>query len=1132
LLRLGDAQGALTILEAIAVEDNDFQTKRSRAYEMLGDPQSALAIARSAAAHQPRNPALQRRVGSLALQTGSPGEALVALEAARALGDKEISTLVDLSRALLQTNRVSAALRPLDEALQRVAQGAPDDAGLHVQRGRVLLAIEDWTEARRSFERAVALNGASTASPPSVESARRHAEAWAGLAEAYARLASPSAALPYARHALELVPSHGDFIRLVGRLLYEVRDYASARETLLKDRASEPATLRLRLQVELAAEQWAAAVPLAARCYAIAPNDLRITAEYGMALLYAGQAQEALPLLEMACAAPDAAPGWLATLGRCHMRLGAYDAAVAAFTRSLEGQPDNARTHADLAGAHIRQGSYAAAAHALRQALELGGERVELRAALARSYAAQGWYSEALAEWERARQLAPGETTIRLEIARTRLELGDPEAALVDLEGLVADHPDHAVAWQLLSRAALAAGTPSRAVYAASCALSQKPHDARLRMLLAEAAIADGDARRAYETLTPLVEAPEPNVKALLLVHKAANKLGDAPAGRAALEKAGHVAPGDPDVQLAFGEQYLTHGERERAVKLLRNLLTRFGDNAPIAAAIAGQALRAQELGLARQAAERAVSLSPQDATYARLLGVICFEDGDRSMARRALQQAMKGRPEPTTAFMLGKLALERNETTEAVRYLRVAYEHRPDDPETCGWLALALRHPLQPVIEDEAPEPQRNPALDFAVRLLRQAEQAVPCWRAELGWTLLICGEYHEALGMLGSAARAEDLPDEYRAITLRRVGLILLRDGRAGDARTPLERAHELDPSDATVCSLLGQVDELQGDFATAIQSYSRAVALHPDNGRYHLRLGLAQLTQGQAETALEHLGRAAELEPARAQVWTAFSKALLKAGQLERAATCSSRAVQLGPEDGAAWRQHAAVAEAHNNIRGALEALERAVEHAPGAPEDKEWLIYYANLAIANGETERGRDALQSASNLDPNDADLLHELAQLYGAGERLALLQRAVELKPDKAAWRTELARLLVDRGEHRAALDHLKRAIVAEPRQAGAWLALAQAYRQIGDDEAAEATLRRADAEAGPDAEIFIAMGRLLETQDRWEEALQVYIEAMQLHPTADRHTDCGRCLKVLGRYDEAEQALKMALDL
>ena len=661
-LRLGDAQAALTILEALVVDDNDLQIKRSRAYEILGDPQSALAIARVAAAHQPRNPHLQRRVGLLSLQAGLPGDALVALETARTLGDKELITLIALSRALLLTNRVSSALRPLDEALQRIAHGEPDDPSLHVQRGRVLLAIEDWTEARRSFERAVALNGA-TAPLPTQTDALRHAEAWSGLAEAYAHLSSPSAALPYARHALDLVPTNGDFIRLVARLLYEVRDYAEARDILLKDRASEPATLRLRLQVELAAEQWDVALPLAARCHAIAPNDLRVSAEYGMALLYAGQTREALPLLETACSSPHAEPGWWSTLGRCQMRLTNYEAAVTAFSHSLEGQPDSARTHADLAGAYMRLGTYAAAAHALRQALELGGERVELRAALARALTAQGWYTEALTEWERARVLAPTDSTIRLEVARTRIELGDPEPALVDLEALVADHPDHVVAWQLLSRAALSAGTPSRAVYAASCALSQKPHDARLRMLLAEAALADGDARHAYETLMPLVEAPEPNVKALLLVHKAANRLGDKAASRTALEKAGHVAPGDPDVQLAFGEQYLAHGDRERAIKLLRNLLTRFTDNAPVVASIAGQALRVHELGLARQAAERAVTLSPQDTTYAKLLGVICFEDGDRVMARRALQQAMKGRAEPTTALMLGKLALERDET-------------------------------------------------------------------------------------------------------------------------------------------------------------------------------------------------------------------------------------------------------------------------------------------------------------------------------------------------------------------------------------------------------------------------------------------------------------------------------------
>ncbi|MDQ5854051.1 MAG: tetratricopeptide repeat protein, partial [Chloroflexota bacterium] len=389
-----------------------------------------------------------------------------------------------------------------------------------------------------------------------------------------------------------------------------------------------------------------------------------------------------------------------------------------------------------------------------------------------------------------------------------------------------------------------------------------------------------------------------------------------------------------------------------------------------------------------------------------------------------------------------------------------------------------------------------------------------------------------------------------------LRRVGLVLLTLRRAGDALTPLERARELDPSDAAVCSLLGQIAEIQRDLHAAIQNYGSAAALEPENGRHHLRLGLALLNAGETEAALEHLGRSTELEPARAAAWTAYSKGLLRTRRIDRAYSAAQRAVQIAPTDGHAWRQLAAVAEARNDVRGALDALERAVALAPaqraagnrwqGAEEagsspaadrqmpsvQKEWLLYYGNLAIAHGETERGRIALQAASDLDPNDADLLHQLAQFHGSAERVALLQRAVALKPTEAAWRTELAELLVARGEHRPALDHLKQAIEAEPRRSAHWIALAHAYMEAGDDAAAEATLRRAEATVDPDAAIYVALGDLLSEQGRWDEALQAYIEAGRLAPSADYHTECGRCLQALGRFDEAREALEQALEL
>ena len=1134
LLRLNDAHGALAILEAVTIDDNDFQTKRSRAYELLGDPQSALAIARAAAARQPKNAALQRRVGALALQAGQPVEALSALEAARTLADKEPSTLVNLSRAMLLTGRAAAALRPVDEALSRLGASTADPveaAAAHIQRGRVLVALEDWAEARRAFEQALALDDENSG----IARVEQRAQAWAGLAEAYSRIAGPSAGLPYARHALELQRGKGEYVRLVGRLLLEAGDRMAAREVLAADGAADPATLRLRLHVEMADGQWIAAVPLAARCHASAPNDLQVTAEYGIVLLQAGQPKEALPLLETACGSPAATPEWWAALGRCYLAVGNHTAATHALNRSLEVRPGDAETHAALGSAYMAKGAPGAAVHALRQALELGGDRLSWRATLAEAYTAQGWFAEALSEWERARQLAPEDAAIRLAAAQARLDIGDAESAMLELEEMAAADPHNLSVWQLLARAALAAGSAGKAVHAAAVALGQEPNDVDLRVLLAEAALADGDAQRAYDALTPLVQAEEPHVRALLLVHQAAKQLNDPAAARSALEQAGRIAPGDPDVQLAIADHLQATGEGGRALKLLRALFTRLGESAPVAASVAQQALKGGDLQLAREAAERATTLSPQDTGYARLFGKICYVQGDTGTARKALQLAMKGRQDPETALLLGKLALERGEATEASRLLRIAHEHRPGDTEAAGWLALALRRPLEPVVEDERPEPQRGPALDAALVLLQQAEQ-VPIWRAELGWTLVMCGDYQQAISNLSSASRSPDLPPEQRPVVLRRIGVALLALGRAGDALTPLERAKELDPADAVVCSLLGQLAAQQGNLHGAIQHYSHAVALEPENGHHHLRLGLALLQSGEVEAALDHLGRATELEPARAIAWTGLSQGLLQAGHLDRAHSCAQRAVQLQPTDGYAWRQLAAVAEARKDFTSALDALERAIAHAPGAPAAspiaKDWLMHYAELAIANGETDRGRMALQSAADLDPNDADLLHQLAGLHAPGERISLLQRAVQLRPDQAAWRTELADLLAARGEHRPALDHLQHAIEAQPLVARHWLSLARAHLHAGDDLAAEETLLRAKKMIESDPDVYGLLGDILAAQERWADALQNYIEAAQLDDSADRHVACARCLQALGRLNEAHEVLDGALKL
>src|SRR5919199_704477 len=80
---------------------------------------------------------------------------------------------------------------------------------------------------------------------------------------------------------------------------------------------------------------------------------------------------------------------------------------------------------------------------------------------------------------------------------------------------------------------------------------------------------------------------------------------------------------------------------------------------------------------------------------------------------------------------------------------------------------------------------------------------------------------------------------------------------------------------------------------------------------------------------------------------------------------------------------------------------------------------------------------------------------------------------------------------------------------------------------------------RRAEANCEPDAELHTALGDLLASQSRWAEALQSYIEAAGLKQAAgasgkeiaDCHADCGFCLQALGRLDQAQEVLELALN-
>lgn len=1108
LLITGHAAEAIRWLEHADEDDAEVQALRSRAYEQLGEPLTALVIARSAAARRPRDHRYQRRLGALALAAGHVSEALVALETAITLGDSDASTQLDLSRALLRAGRAEAALRPAELAVERT----PQNAAAYEQIGQVLLALGRYDSAGDAFERAIEYDSAS-------------AIAWGGLADVWQIRHSVGTALPYARHALELAPDDDRHRLRLAQLLAVANDYAEAEAMLGTLRQPHFEAEQLLLEIATATEQWGTAIAAAERALSVAPHDAKLLAAYGRALMMASRTADSLQPLSKACASPEAPAEWWAWLGQTHLALGQWGAAAQALEQSIQINNQQPALYAQLAQAYMELQQPITAAQSLQAALE-SDDRADWRARLAESYEALGWRHEALLEWQRARQLAPDLALYSRQIGRLHLQLGDAHAALSELETTASLDPNDRIAWELCARAALDAGEPARAVHAAASALGLAQDAVTPRQLLGEALLRRGDADRALHCLTPLLELPRLELPALLLIHEAAQAANQPAVARRALEAAYRAAPNDVEVQLRLAAHFKPQ-EPARALKLLRALAQRESGRADVAATLAEYALDTNDLSLARHAAERAVALAPESNNYQRLLGQICFKLGDHGAARTSLQRVLVNRPQdPATALTLGKLALQRNETTEALRLLQLASQYAPHDPEVQGTLGLALRHSWQPVWEDEPVEPQSDPALQQALVVLDAAAGAAPRWRAEFGWTRLIAGDVAGAVSSLAEAVRQLPPGSEDRALTLRRLALALMHAGQLEEAATVSDHAATLAPSDPIIASIQGQIAEQRDDPHRAVQFYARAAALDPTAGRHHLRLGAALLESNELEVALDHLEQATELEPARAQGWVLLSNVLLRTRQPERALNAAQRATQLAYTDGAAWRQLAAVAVALGRVDTALDAFERATALRP----EKDWFVAYADFALEHARDERGHAALHRAAEIDPEDAEIAYRLARLSSGSERIGLLERVVHLNPANAAWRSELAQLLATKGQHRSAIAHLTQAVDTEPHMPQHWIALSEALLQAGDDFAAEANLRRSLTFQPQSAAIWLAQGNLLAARQQWSAALESYARAAEYESTAEAFAGQGHALLHLERYDQAHAALQQAV--
>ena len=426
-------------------------------------------------------------------------------------------------------------------------------------------------------------------------------------------------------------------------------------------------------------------------------------------------------------------------------------------------------------------------------------------------------------------------------------------------------------------------------------------------------------------------------------------------------------------------------------------------------------------------------------------------------------------------------------------------------------------------------------------------------------------------------------------QGLILGRLGSTYLAYGLQGAADAALRRAVDLAPEDPRWAYYLGQSLRNQNRPDESLAQFQAAVRLAPEEASFLVRLGEVLLAQGRSPEAEEVFRRAVEAESATASAWAALGEIAAADGRLEEAVEHYKKALEVQPRADALYyplalayrnlgrqeeadralerrgsedprladplmtrlwalrdglRDQLAAAQEHladGNLDAAVQALQGAVEMDPVFSEPRRILAQVLLQRGKAGDRDAALETLRTAVEESPQASDARLMLAyQLQVEGDLEAAsnhYRQVLEQKPDHLGARLNLGNALQALGRHDEAVREYARVTAQQPGRRAAWLREATSLTAAGRCPEARLEVERGLAALPRDAVLSHALARLMaacpEAGARdGARALDLAVALFQARPTAGHAEAVALAGAELGRFEEAAQWQRRALDL
>ena len=242
-----------------------------------------------------------------------------------------------------------------------------------------------------------------------------------------------------------------------------------------------------------------------------------------------------------------------------------------------------------------------------------------------------------------------------------------------------------------------------------------------------------------------------------------------------------------------------------------------------------------------------------------------------------------------------------------------------------------------------------------------------------------------------------------------------VLYDNGNYDDAEGMLSDVLKTDDSVHAAWFNLARCQARKSDFQTAVTSLNKALAGDDTNAHYLFAKSNVLDELGQSEEAFEVLKASVEANPTLERGWYVLCSWLLDMGQGEEALHNLEQAMKIIPDSGALTELMGRAAVESGKPGDAVKLFGAMLDKNPENPGV--WFNFgAANLAA--DEFEAAEVAFRKAVELDPEDVDAIHELANLIQLSEEPSatteaegLLNKIIQKQPDAWEVHNDLGRL-------------------------------------------------------------------------------------------------------------------------